>query len=110
MNFFSELQIRYTDFDLSSQKNKILEILANGGIHEDVYSSLITAFNDGKEGLNIDPIYYLELIEKIAELFPNSNFECHGLGEEFLYTWILCIENGQVVFKNRPWGNKNPFV
>ncbi|MNR93244.1 hypothetical protein D3C71_1369830 [compost metagenome] len=113
MSFFTELQVRHTDFDeldLPSQKNKILEILANDGIHEDVYTSLVTAFSEGKEGLNIDPIYCLELIEKIAELFPNSNFECRGLGEEYFYTWIICVENGLVIFKNQPWESENPFV
>ncbi|WP_293743448.1 hypothetical protein [uncultured Acinetobacter sp.] len=114
MSFFTELQVRYTDFDkidLSSQKNKILEILANDGIHEDVYDSLVNAFNNDKEeGLNVDPIYCLELIEKISALFPESNFECRGLGEEYFYTWILCIENGQVTFKNQPWESENPFI
>lgn len=48
----------------SYPKNKNLEILVNDGIHEDVYCSLVTAFSDGKEGLNVHPIYCLELIKK----------------------------------------------
>ena len=70
MSFFTELQIRHTDFDeldLSSEKQKILEILKNDGIHEDVYSNLATAFFNGKDSLNVDPIYCFELIEKTAD-------------------------------------------
>jgi len=113
MSFFTELQIRNTDFDeldLSSEKQKILEILKNDGVHEDVYSNLATAFANGKDGLNVDPIYCFKLIEKIIRLFPNSNFECRGLGEEYFYTWIICVENGQIIFKYEPWESKNPFI
>ncbi|MDH0031877.1 MULTISPECIES: hypothetical protein [unclassified Acinetobacter] len=113
MSFSTKLQVRYTDFDevdLSFQKNKILEILANDGIHEDVYSDLVNAFNHGEESINIDPVYCLELIEKISTLFSGKNFECRGLGDEYFYTWILCVENGQIIFKNQPWESENPFV
>lgn len=113
MSFFTELQVRHADFeeiDLSSQKNKILEILAEDGIHEDVYSKLVDAFKHGKTDLNIDPVACLQLIEKILYLFPEANFECRGLGEEYFYTWILCVEDGQVIFKNQPWESENPFI
>lgn len=113
MSFFTELQVRHTDFeevDLSSKKNKILEILTEDGIHEDVYSKLVDAFKHGKIDLNIDPVACLELIEKILPLFPKANFECRGLGEEYFYTWILCVEDGQVIFKNQPWESENPFI
>ena len=113
MSFFTKLQVRHTDFeeiDLSSQKNKILEILAEDGIHEDVYDKLIDAFKNGTADLNIDPVACLQLIEKILLLFPEANFECRGLGEEYFYTWILCVEDGQVIFKNQPWESENPFI
>lgn len=113
MSFYTELQVRYTDFDtidLSTEKQKILEILTEDSIHEDVYNALVDAFSDGLAHLNIDPIYCLELIEKITALFPNANFECRGLGEEYFYTWILCVENGQIIFSSKPWETENPFI
>ncbi|WP_335980287.1 hypothetical protein [Acinetobacter pittii] len=113
MSFYTELQVRYTDFDtidLSTEKQKILEILTEDSIHEDVYGDLVHAFSDGQAGLNVDPVYCLELIEKITALFPNANFECRGLGEEYFYTWILCVENGQIIFSSKPWETENPFI
>ena len=113
MSFYTELQVRYTDFDtidLSTEKQKILEILTEGSIHEDVYGDLVHAFSDGQAGLNVDPVYCLQLIEKITALFPNANFECRGLGEEYFYTWILCVENGQIIFSSKPWETENPFI
>lgn len=83
MSFYTELQVRYTDFDtidLSTEKQNILEILTEDSIHEDVYNALVDAFSNGQAGLNVDPVYCLELIEKITALFPNANFECRGLG------------------------------
>ncbi|ENL1823008.1 hypothetical protein AB4U73_003507, partial [Acinetobacter baumannii] len=79
-------------------------------IHEDVYNALVDAFSNGQAGLNVDPVYCLELIEKITALFPNANFECRGLGEEYFYTWILCVENGQIIFSSKPWETENPFI
>ncbi|HCA5017079.1 TPA: hypothetical protein MW165_002669 [Acinetobacter baumannii] len=114
MSFYTELQVRYTDFDtidLSTEKQNILEILTEDSIHEDVYNALVDAFSNGQAGLNVDPVYCLELIEKITALFPNANFECRGLGEEyFFYTWILCVENGQIIFSSKPWETENPFI
>ncbi|MDC5076257.1 hypothetical protein OW684_16170 [Acinetobacter baumannii] len=113
MSFYTELQVRYTDFDtidLSTEKQNILEILTEDSIHEDVYNALVDAFSNGQAGLNVDPIYCLELIEKITALFPNANFECRGLGEEYFYTWILCVENGQIIFSSKPWETENPFI
>lgn len=113
MSFYTELQVRYTDFDtidLSTEKQKILEILTEDSIHEDVYGDLVHAFSDGQAGLNVDPVYCLQLIEKITALFPNANFECRGLGEEYFYTWILCVENGQIIFSSKPWETENPFM
>ncbi|MDX8157112.1 hypothetical protein SLJ62_16330 [Acinetobacter pittii] len=113
MSFYTELQVRYTDFDtidLSTEKQKILEILTEDSIHEDVYGDLVHAFSDGQAGLNVDPVYCLQLIEKITALFPNANFECRGLGEEYFYTWILCAENGQIIFSSKPWETENPFI
>ncbi|HCJ6435027.1 hypothetical protein [Acinetobacter baumannii] len=113
MSFYTELQVRYTDFDtidLSTEKQNILEILTEDSIHEDVYNALVDAFSNGQAGLNVDPVYCLELIEKITALFPNANFECRGLGEEYFYTWILCVENGQIIFSSKPWGTENPFI
>ncbi len=51
MSFYTELQVRYTDFDtidLSTEKQKILEILTEDSIHEDVYGDLVHAFSDGQ--------------------------------------------------------------
>ncbi|MDC4814571.1 hypothetical protein NQ815_12580 [Acinetobacter baumannii] len=113
MSFYTELQVRYTDFDtidLSTEKQNILEILTEDSIHEDVYNALVDAFSNGQAGLNVDPVYCLELIEKITALFPNANFECRGLGEEYFYTWILCVENGQIIFSSKPWETVNPFI
>ncbi|HGQ7176433.1 TPA: hypothetical protein ACL1O8_001920 [Acinetobacter baumannii] len=113
MSFYTELQARYTDFDtidLSTEKQNILEILTEDSIHEDVYNALVDAFSNGQAGLNVDPVYCLELIEKITALFPNANFECRGLGEEYFYTWILCVENGQIIFSSKPWETENPFI
>lgn len=113
MSFYTELQVRYTDFDtidLSTEKQKILEILTEDSIHEDVYGALVDAFSDSQASLNVDPVYCLELIEKITALFPNANFECRGLGEEYFYTWILCVENGQIIFSSKPWETENPFI
>ncbi|MDV7480025.1 hypothetical protein [Acinetobacter baumannii] len=113
MSFYTELQVRYTDFDtidLSTEKQNILEILTEDSIHEDVYNALVDAFSNGQVGLNVDPVYCLELIEKITALFPNANFECRGLGEEYFYTWILCVENGQIIFSSKPWETENPFI
>ncbi|HCA5186691.1 hypothetical protein OHW01_13665 [Acinetobacter baumannii] len=113
MSFYTELQVRYTDFDtidLSTEKQNILEILTEDSIHEDVYNALVDAFSNGQAGLNVDPVYCLELIEKITTLFPNANFECRGLGEEYFYTWILCVENGQIIFSSKPWETENPFI
>ena len=113
MSFYTELQVRYTDFDtidFSTEKQKILEILTEDSIHEDVYGDLVHAFSDGQAGLNVDPVYCLQLIEKITALFPNANFECRGLGEEYFYTWILCVENGQIIFSSKPWETENPFI
>ncbi len=113
MSFYTELQVRYTDFDtidLSTEKQKILEILKEDSIHEDVYGALVDAFSDGQAGLHIDPIYCEIIIEKITALFPNANFECRGLGEEYFYTWILCVENGQIIFSSKPWETENPFI
>ncbi|MDX8274465.1 hypothetical protein SLJ90_06715 [Acinetobacter pittii] len=113
MSFYTELQVRYTDFDtidLSTEKQKILEILTEDSIHEDVYGDLVEAFTNGQAGLNVDPVYCLQLIEKITALFPNANFECRGLGEEYFYTWILCVENGQIIFSSKPWETENPFI
>ncbi|MFW6743809.1 hypothetical protein ACODTT_06715 [Acinetobacter pittii] len=113
MSFYTELQVRYTDFDtidLSTEKQNILEILTEDSIHEDVYNALVDAFSNGQAGLNVDPVYCLELIEKITALFPNANFECRGLGEECFYTWILCVENGQIIFSSKPWETENPFI
>lgn len=113
MSFYTELQFRYTDFDtidLSTEKQKILEILTEDSIHEDVYGALVDAFSDGQASLNVDPVYCLQLIEKITPLFPNANFECRGLGEEYFYTWILCVENGQIIFSSKPWETENPFI
>jgi len=48
MSFYTELQVRYTDFDtidLSTEKQKILEILTEDSIHEDVYGDLVHAYN-----------------------------------------------------------------
>ncbi|MFV5389629.1 hypothetical protein [Acinetobacter baumannii] len=113
MSFYTELQVRYTDFDtidLSTEKQNILEILTEDSIHEDVYNALVDTFSNGQAGLNVDPVYCLELIEKITALFPNANFECRGLGEEYFYTWILCVENGQIIFSSKPWETENPFI
>ncbi|HEN9588252.1 hypothetical protein [Acinetobacter baumannii] len=113
MSFYTELQVRYTDFDtidLSTEKQNILEILTEDSIHEGVYNALVDAFSNGQAGLNVDPVYCLELIEKITALFPNANFECRGLGEEYFYTWILCVENGQIIFSSKPWETENPFI
>lgn len=113
MSFYTELQVRYTDcdtIDLSTEKQNILEILTEDSIHEDVYNALVDAFSNGQAGLNVDPVYCLELIEKITALFPNANFECRGLGEEYFYTWILCVENGQIIFSSKPWETENPFI
>ncbi|CAA0275153.1 hypothetical protein RG384_003277 [Acinetobacter baumannii] len=113
MSFYTELQVRYTDFDtidLSTEKQNILEILTEDSIHEDVYNALVDAFSNGQADLNVDPVYCLELIEKITALFPNANFECRGLGEEYFYTWILCVENGQIIFSSKPWETENPFI
>ena len=113
MSFYTELQVRYTDFDtidLSTEKQKILEILTEDSIHEDVYGDLVEAFTNGHAGLRIDSVYCLELIEKITALFPNANFECRGLGEEYFYTWVLCVENGQIIFSSKPWETENPFI
>ncbi|MFW6526892.1 hypothetical protein [Acinetobacter baumannii] len=113
MSFYTELQVRYTDFDtidLSTEKQNILEILTEDSIHEDVYNALVDAFSNDQAGLNVDPVYCLELIEKITALFPNANFECRGLGEEYFYTWILCVENGQIIFSSKPWETENPFI
>ncbi|MEJ7565028.1 hypothetical protein WKI25_09535 [Acinetobacter baumannii] len=113
MSFYTELQVRYTDFDtidLSTEKQNILEILTEDSIHEDVYNALVDAFSNGQAGLNVDPVYCLELIEKITALFPNANFECRGLGEEYFYTWILCVENGHIIFSSKPWETENPFI
>ncbi|HCQ9872707.1 TPA: hypothetical protein R7Q74_003151 [Acinetobacter baumannii] len=113
MSFYTELQVRYTDFDtidLSTEKQNILEILTEDSIHEDVYNALVDAFSNGQAGLNVDPVYCLELIEKITALFSNANFECRGLGEEYFYTWILCVENGQIIFSSKPWETENPFI
>ncbi len=113
MSFYTELQVRYTDFDtidLSTEKQNILEILTEDSTHEDVYNALVDAFSNGQAGLNVDPVYCLELIEKITALFPNANFECRGLGEEYFYTWILCVENGQIIFSSKPWETENPFI
>ena len=113
MSFYTEPQVRYTDFDtidLSTEKQKILEILTEDSIHEDVYGDLVHAFSDAQAGLNVDPVYCLQLIEKITALFPNANFECRGLGEEYFYTWILCVENGQIIFSSKPWETENPFI
>ncbi|MEI1689924.1 hypothetical protein V8P55_16795 [Acinetobacter baumannii] len=113
MSFYTELQVRYTDFDtidLSTEKQNILEILTEDSIHEDVYNALVDAFSNGQAGLNVDPVYCIKLIEKITALFPNANFECRGLGEEYFYTWILCVENGQIIFSSKPWETENPFI
>lgn len=113
MSFYTELQVRYTDFDtidLSTEKQKILEILTEDSIHEDVYGDLVDAFANEQAGLNVHPVYCLQLIEKITALFPNANFECRGLGEEYFYTWILCVENGQIIFSSKPWESENPFI
>ena len=113
MSFYTELQVRYTDFDtidLSTEKQKILEILTEDSIHEDVYGDLVEAFTNEQAGLNVHPVYCLQLIEKITALFPNANFECRGLGEEYFYTWILCVENGQIIFSSKPWESENPFI
>lgn len=113
MSFYTELQLRHTDsekIDLLLQGSKILEILAEDETNEDVYYKLVDAFNDGMANFNIDPVACLQIIEKISLLLPESNFECRGLGEKYFYTWILCVENSQVIFKNQPWENKNPFI
>ncbi|EMG6463382.1 hypothetical protein ACWY07_002880, partial [Acinetobacter baumannii] len=63
MSFYTELQVRYTDFDtidLSTEKQNILEILTEDSIHEDVYNALVDAFSNGQAGLNVDPVYCLE--------------------------------------------------
>ncbi|MFW1953510.1 hypothetical protein [Acinetobacter beijerinckii] len=113
MSFYTELHIRFTQFDeidLSTQKQNILNLLAQDAIHQDIYQDLITAFTDGKSYLNVDPIYCFQLTKQIISLFPNANIECRGLGEEFLYTWILCVEDGSIIFSNQPWENENPYV
>ncbi|QNH51645.1 hypothetical protein HWI77_02255 [Acinetobacter venetianus] len=113
MSFYTELQIRYTQFDeidLSTQKKNIFKILALDYIHEDIYHDLNTAFIEGKSCINADPIYCFQLIEKIIPLFPNANIECRGLGEEYFYTWILCVENGNIIFSNKPWEKDNPYI
>ncbi|KXZ62707.1 hypothetical protein AVENLUH5627_03429 [Acinetobacter venetianus] len=113
MSFYTELQIRYTQFDeidLSTQKQNIFKILALDCIHEDIYHDLNTAFIEGKSCINVDPIYCFQLIEKIIPLFPNANIECRGLGEEYFYTWILCVENGNIIFSNKPWEKDNPYI
>lgn len=89
MSFYTELQVRHTDFekiDLSLQRSKILEILAEGEINEDFYYKLVDTFNDGMANFNIDPVACLQIIEKISLLLPESNFECRGLEEEYFYT------------------------
>lgn len=113
MSFYTELKVRHTDFekiDLSLQRSKILEILAEDEINKDVYYKLVDTFNNGIADFNIDSVACLQLIEKISLLLPESSFECRGLGEKYFYTWILCVENGQVIFKNQPWENDNPFI
>lgn len=113
MSFYTELQIRYTQFDeidLSTQKQNIFRMLAQNAIHEDTYHDLIKAFTDGKSSINVDPIYCFQLVEYIISLFPNANIECRGLGEEFLYTWVLCVEDGNIIFSSKPWESENPYL
>lgn len=64
MSFYTELHIRFTQFDqidLSTQKQNILNLLVQDAIHQDIYQDLITAFTDGKSYLNVDPIYCFQL-------------------------------------------------
>jgi len=47
MSFYTELKVRHTDFekiDLSLQRSKILEILAEDEINKDVYYKLVDTF------------------------------------------------------------------
>lgn len=52
-------------------------------------------------------IVYTEF-EKIATLFPNIIFQARGIGEEFIHTWIMFIENGEIIYANKPWENNYP--
>lgn len=112
MSFYTELHITNNNFeeiDISEHKQKILEILKEDAIYEDVYLDLLNAFSEGKADFAVHSLYLFELLVKIVPLLPQASFESRGLGEEFFYTWILCVEDGKIIYRNEPWNTPNPF-
>lgn len=113
MSFYTEIQVHHTDFeevDISTVKMQILDLLQDDAIHSDVYESILTAFTSGKASINADSVYCCDLFKRIIKLLPNANFECRGLGEEFFYTWIICVSDGEIIYLSEPWETDNPFI
>ncbi|MEG0483075.1 MAG: hypothetical protein RR569_08185 [Acinetobacter sp.] len=112
MSFYTELHIHnneFEDIDISIHKQKILEILKEDGIYEELFEDLVKAFHEGKADFAVHSLYLFELLVKIVPLLPQASFESRGLGEEFFFTWILCVEEGQIIYRNEPWNTPNPF-
>ena len=114
MSFSTVVEIEFygesEGLDIESRKSNILKILEKDGIHADVYTDLVELFKEQKHHFNLHPVYCFELLEKVSNLFPESDFSSRGLGEEYIFTWVSLFENGETSFKNLAWDNENPFI
>lgn len=63
-------------------------------------------FSYGFTGMSGQQI--IQLIEHIAQAFPEVHFYARGVGQSFGDMWLREFHNGQVVFEAGPYLNSNP--
>ena len=106
MSFDSGLEISIIDGeapDLRTLKGKILEQLDRDRIHHDVYEDIVETFLKRRGHFRVHSVYLLHLMDALAPMFPDVQFDARGLGEEFRHTWVAEYRDGRRVFTQGPW-------
>jgi hypothetical protein len=106
MSFDSDLEVALVDGeapDLGSKKAQILAQLDRDGIHHDVYGDVSDAFLTGRGHFRVHAAYLLQLLDALAEMFPDVPFDARGLGEDFRSTWIAEFREGKRIYTQGPW-------
>ena len=90
--------------DLVALKSKILAQLDRDGIHHDVYKDITELFATGHAYFRLHPLYLLQLMDALSEMFPSVSVDARALGEAFRETWVAEYREGKRTFTQGPWG------
>lgn len=81
-------------------KPELVELAEKAGYS---LNDLRDLFEDGRADIGGWAKEFTELVEEIAKLYPDVEFEMRACGEEFRDTCVRDFKGGEVVFAAGPW-------